>query len=110
MDMSKSTGYRAVEELLKAQSTHTSLRRQFEEARVSEMTLAQREVRGESLKYYTLKENLKLAIASSKKQIYCETSQYVLPPRDYSFLHTFALVFLQMLYFQTSHRRLQQRR
>ena len=49
MDMSKSTGYRAVEELLKAQSTHTSLRRQFEEARVSEMTLAQREVRGTRL-------------------------------------------------------------
>ena len=47
MDMSKSVGYRAVEELLKAQSTHTALRRQFEEARVAEMTLVQREVRGE---------------------------------------------------------------
>jgi hypothetical protein len=43
MDMSKSTGYRAVEELLKAQSTQAALRRQFEEARLSEMTLAQRE-------------------------------------------------------------------
>ena len=45
MDMTRSTGYRAVEELLKAQSTHMTLKRQFEEARVSEMTLAQREVR-----------------------------------------------------------------
>ena len=45
MDMSRSAGYRAVEELLKAQSTHMSLRRQYEEARQSEMTLAQREVR-----------------------------------------------------------------
>ena len=34
-----------VEELLKAQSTHMSLWRQYEEARQSEMTLAQREVR-----------------------------------------------------------------
>ena len=47
MDMSRSAGYRAVEELLKAQSTHMSLRRQYEEARQSEMTLAQREVRRE---------------------------------------------------------------
>ncbi|CAI8051807.1 hypothetical protein GBAR_LOCUS28359, partial [Geodia barretti] len=43
MGMSKSTGYRAVEELLKAQSTQAALRRQFEEARLSEMTLVQRE-------------------------------------------------------------------
>ena len=44
MDMSKSAGFRAVEELLKAQKTHMSLRKQFEEARLSEMTLAHREV------------------------------------------------------------------
>ena len=45
MDMTKSAGYRAVEELLKAQTTHMTLRKQFEGARVNEMTLAQREVR-----------------------------------------------------------------
>ena len=49
MDMSKSTGYRAVEELLKAQSTQAALRRQFEEARLSEITLVQREVRHKTL-------------------------------------------------------------
>ena len=45
MDMTKSAGYRAVEELLKAQTTHMTLRKQFEGARVNEITLAQREVR-----------------------------------------------------------------
>ena len=49
MDMTKSTGYRAVEELLKAQATHMALKKQFEEARVTEMTLAQREVVGQEL-------------------------------------------------------------
>ena len=44
MDMTKSSGYRAVEELLKAQTTHMALRRQFEGARATEMTLVQREV------------------------------------------------------------------
>ena len=48
MDMTKSTGFRAVEELLKAQSTHMTLKKQFEGARVTEMTLAHREVRKKS--------------------------------------------------------------
>ena len=48
MDMTKSAGYRAVEELLKAQTTHMSLRKQFEGARVNEMTQAHREVREHS--------------------------------------------------------------
>ena len=36
MDMRKTPAYRAVEELLKAQNTHMTLKRQFEEAKLTE--------------------------------------------------------------------------
>ena len=36
LDMSKSPGYLAVEELLKAQDTHMKLKRQFEEEKMRE--------------------------------------------------------------------------
>ena len=57
MDMTKSTGYRAVEELLKAQATHTTLRRQFEGARVNEITLAKREVSSGEYEHFVHRNN-----------------------------------------------------
>ncbi len=49
MDMSKSPGYRAVEELLKAQSTHMKLRRQFEEERLRKDLTEMKEVASQHL-------------------------------------------------------------
>ena len=44
MDMTKTPAFRAVEELLKAQKTHMKLRREFEEAKLSEDIVAMKEV------------------------------------------------------------------
>lgn len=44
MDMTKTPAFRAVEELLKAQNTHMKLRREFEEAKLSEDIVAMKEV------------------------------------------------------------------
>ena len=44
MDMTKTPAFRAVEELLKAQDTHMKLRREFEEAKLSEDIVAMKEV------------------------------------------------------------------
>ena len=44
MDMTKTPAFRAVEELLKAQNTHMKLRREFEEAKLSEDITAMKEV------------------------------------------------------------------
>ncbi len=44
LDMSKSPGFLAVEELLKAQDTHMKLKRQFQEEQVKEAIATRRQV------------------------------------------------------------------
>lgn len=45
LDMSKSPGFLAIEELLKAQDTHMKLKRQFQEEQIKEAIRKRREVR-----------------------------------------------------------------
>lgn len=45
MDMTKTPAFRAVEELVRAQNTHMKLRREFEEAKLSEDIAEMKEVR-----------------------------------------------------------------
>lgn len=44
MDQTKSLGYQAMEELLKAQRTHTQLKRQFAKAKLEEELSKKREL------------------------------------------------------------------
>ena len=80
MDMTKSTGYRAVEELLKAQATHMALKKQFEVARVTEMTLAQREV---TVMSYQRVRNCRQYFFDLVRSHQCSTACIPLVPRVY---------------------------
>ena len=53
MDMSKSPGYLAVEELVKAQKTHMKLQREFQQSMLEESIEERREVRLISVQWCT---------------------------------------------------------